>query len=77
MRTREQLMQEWDEIRVKIASGCANSGPRDWLEGVLDDYDKAIADAERRAREWRNVVAANLPKEPSVASQAFPNPFKL
>lgn len=66
MRTREQIMQEWDAVRYKIASGCANSGPRDWLEGVLDEYDKAIADAERRAREWRDVVAANISKPNST-----------
>ncbi len=41
-RTREQIMTEWDAIRAKIAAGCANDGPRLWLEGVLDDADIEI-----------------------------------
>ena len=45
MRTREQIMQEWDAVRAKIANGCTNSGPSDWLEGVLDD----VALSEREA----------------------------
>ncbi len=51
MRTRDQLMEQWDAIRSQIASGHTSDGPRIWLEGVLDDYDSALADAERRARE--------------------------
>lgn len=46
-RSREQIMSEWDGIRAKIASGCANSGPRDWFEGVLDEQDHIIADLVR------------------------------
>lgn len=47
MRSREQIMTEWDAIRRTIAEGCANSGPRDWLEGVMDDQDRVIADLVR------------------------------
>lgn len=58
MRTREQILSEWDANRAKIASGCTNDGPRLWLEGVLDDYDEAVQDAERRARHQRNLVTS-------------------
>ncbi len=47
-RSREQIMTEWDAIRATIAAGCDHSGPRDWLEGVLDEQDKIIADLVRR-----------------------------
>lgn len=47
MRTREKIMREWDDIRASIAGGCTNSGPRDWLEGVLDEHDHDIARLER------------------------------
>lgn len=49
MRSRDQLMEQWDAIRSQIANGHASDGPRLWFEGVLDDYDSVLADAERRA----------------------------
>ena len=48
IRTREKIMREWDGVRASIAGGCTNSGPRDWLEGVLDEHDHEI-DRLRRA----------------------------
>lgn len=63
MRTRDQILEQWDVIRAKIASGCDNDGPRLWLEGVIDDYEEAVKDAERRAREWRDVAAINIAKK--------------
>jgi hypothetical protein len=55
-------MEQWDAIRLQVASGHDSDGPRLWFEGVLDDHDLALADAERRAREWRNAVAINIDK---------------
>lgn len=49
-RSREQIMAEWDAIRVNIATGCAHSGPRDWFEGVLDETDERIAELEALLR---------------------------
>lgn len=42
VRTRAEVLNEWDAIRAKIADGCTNDGPRLWLEGVLDDFDIEI-----------------------------------
>lgn len=46
-RSREQIMNEWDGVRASIADGCTHSGPRDWLEGVLDEQDHIIANLVR------------------------------
>ncbi len=61
-RSREQIMNEWDGIRAKIAAGCTNSGPRDWLEGVLDDLEQELTEARRIAKQWHDVVALNIQK---------------
>lgn len=42
VRTRAEVLNEWDAIRAKIADGCTNDGPRLWLEGALDDFDIEI-----------------------------------
>lgn len=48
-RSRDQIMTEWDAIRSKMADGgCATSGPREWLDGVLDEQDRIIADLVRK-----------------------------
>ena len=46
-RSRETIMTEWDAVRAKIAGGCANSGPRDWFDGVMDEQDHIIAELVR------------------------------
>lgn len=62
MRTREQLLEQWDDIRAKIAGGCTNDGPRLWFEGVIDDFVGELDEAHRIARQWRDVVAVNIEK---------------
>lgn len=52
-RSREQIMTEWDDVRKKIAEGCTHSGPRDWLEGVLDEQDIIIAKLVREIATMR------------------------
>lgn len=47
MRSREQIMTEWDGVRRSIAEGNTSSSPRDWIEGVMDDQDGAIASLMR------------------------------
>ncbi len=59
MRTRDQIMTEWDAVRAKIASGCTNDGPRLWLEGVLDDYDEAVPARLTDERQDRVTIVAN------------------
>lgn len=64
-RSRDQIMQEWDAVRAAIATGRTDSGPRDWLDGVLDEQDHIIAglvretvrlqyfeDAYRKQQQW-------------------------
>lgn len=59
MRSRDQIMAEWDAIRSKIAGGCTNSGPRDWFEGVMDEQDRAIADLVREIGRLRDFEDAD------------------
>ena len=55
-RSREQILTEWDGIRTKIADGCTNSGPRDWLEGVLNEQDHLIAGLVRETVRLKHFV---------------------
>ncbi len=43
----EEIMQQWDHWRKRIADGCTNSSPRDWFENEIDDRDERIAALER------------------------------
>ena len=53
-------MHEWDGIRARIAGGCTNSGPRDWLEGVLDEHDHEIARLRRALKTIASGMAGDL-----------------
>jgi hypothetical protein len=47
MRTSEQLLTEWDAIRRAIADGCTHSGPRDWFEGVIEEFEDAVRERDQ------------------------------
>lgn len=59
-------MKQWDANRRAIAEGCKDSGPRDWLEGVLDDADERIAELEADLMQ-RCTDLASVKHEISVA----------
>ena len=41
------IMQQWDYWRKRIADGDVSSGPRDWFESVIEPFD--ATELEKRA----------------------------
>ena len=39
MINRDQIMQQWDFWRKRIAEGDNSSAPRDWFESILDLFE--------------------------------------
>lgn len=71
-RTREQIMAEWDEVRAKIAAGCSHSGPRDWLEGVLDEQGYENREGRHLTDEGAKALARAIEKLADAIRAAHP-----
>ncbi len=71
-RTREKIMREWDDIRASIAAGCTHSGPRDWLEGVLDEQDHENREGRELTDEGAKALARAIEKLADAIRAAHP-----